>query len=270
MPFTPPPPDALLFRVLAITQGAWGTRIADNIDASCPAGWLVRRWQAPAVLPAIVDDPDEFLPESLPPSDLVLALGDTPGVAQLVPDVVRLAGARAVIAPIDRNESLPPGLVGQLRRWLSALGVNVVFPKPFCSLTETTYNLPPIIQRYDDALIARFARHFGRPELLVAVEAGQITSSLVSRDAACGCGRHVAAGLAGCQVAEAEHAAGMLHHHYPCLASMNTDPDYGDTLMHVSGNLLRQAVRDELADHLPPVAYLRPHGLSQPGTKSGG
>jgi hypothetical protein len=52
----------------------------------------------------------------------------------------------------------------------------------------------------------------------------------------------------------------MLHHHFPCLASMTQDPDYLDTLMHVSGHLMRDAVRQELEDHLTPVAYLRPQG----------
>ena len=59
----------------------------------------------------------------------------------------------------------------------------------------------------------------------------------------------------------AEQEAGMLHHHFPCLASMGIDSDYGDTLMHVSGNILR----DEVGEQVRPfkqIAYLRP------GTKS--
>jgi hypothetical protein len=53
----------------------------------------------------------------------------------------------------------------------------------------------------------------------------------------------------------------MLHHHYPCLASMNKDADYLDTLMHVSGNLLIDAIKDELSAHLATI-YIRPHGLT--------
>jgi hypothetical protein len=196
---------------------------------------------------------------------VLLAVGDTAGVAQLVPDAVRLCGARAVIAPIDRNESLPPGLVKQLRGWLADLGVPAVFPKPFCSLTETTYNLPPILQTYDLPLVAEFARHFGRPGLRLTVEAGKrVAGAQVTRDAACGCARHVAAGLVGQATADAEQEAGMLHHHYPCLASMNQDSDYRDTLMHVSGNIVREAVRVEVGPHLDPIAYYRPHGRVDP------
>jgi hypothetical protein len=252
---------ALPFRLLILSQALWGERIADNICQFHPAHWVVNRWKAPAVLPLVVDDGLDYLPPTLPAADVLLAVGDTPGVAQLVPDAVRLCGARAVIAPIDRNESLPAGLVKQLRGWLADLGVPAVFPKPFCSLTETTFNLPPIQQAYDLPLVAEFARHFGQPGLRLAVDAAKtVTGAGLSRDAACGCARHVAAGLVGRAAAEAEHEAGMLHHHYPCLASMSQDTDYRDTLMHVSGNIVRDAVRAEVVPHLDPVPYFRPHG----------
>lgn len=260
----PPSSSPLPLRLLVISQGQWGERIINNIRQYCPSGWVVQRWNAPRALPPIIDDPDEFLPPVFPPADLVLALGDTPGVAALVPDIVQRAGARAVIAPIDRNESLPPGLAAQLRGWLADLQVPVVFPKPFCSLTETTYNQPPITARYDDPLIRAFAAIFGRPEFQVSVDADRrVRSVTVTRDSACGCGRHVAAGLVGCPVDDAEQQAGMRHHHYPCLASMNQDPDYQDTLMHVSGNLVRAAIKAELADHRETL-YLRPHGRVEP------
>ncbi len=42
---------------------------------------------------------------------------------------------------------------------------------------------------------------------------------------------------------------------------MDKDGDYLDTLMHVSGNLLIDALKDELSAHLATI-YLRPHGLS--------
>jgi hypothetical protein len=256
------------FRILSVTQGQWGDRIADNIHRNLPTGWEVERWKAPPALPLIIDDPADFLPSRLPQADLILALGETPAVAQLIPDIVRLAGATAVIAPIDRNESLPAGLLRQLRGWLEAAGVAVAFPKPFCSLTEDSYNLPPIVERYDNAVIREFARHFGRPRLTVSIDPSQrVSLALVNRDSACGCAHHVAHGLGGLPIAGAEHEAGMLHHHYPCLASMNQDADYNDTLMHVSGHLIRQAVRAEIKDFLEPTVYLRPHGRVEPGTE---
>ncbi|HLF26275.1 MAG TPA: DUF166 family protein [Anaerolineae bacterium] len=251
--------------ILAVVQGQWGERIADYVYRSGPDSWVVDRWPAPRHLPPVVDDPLEFIPNNLPPVDLILALGETPGVVQLIPDIARLTGAKSVIAPIDRNESLPPGLLLQLRIWLTELGVDAVFPKPFCSLTETTYNYPPIVATYHNAIIQRFARRFGRPQFTLALDTNRyIQSVLVERDSACGCAGSVAQGLSGCPVDEAEYKVGMLHHHFPCLASMNQDADYKDTLMHVSGRILREAVVEQIRDHLEPTPYLRPAGRVEP------
>lgn len=248
-------------RLLVVTQGQWGERIADNVGRFAPVTWTVQRWAAPRVIPLIVDYPEDYLPAEMPPADLVLVVGETAGVVQLVPDLVRLSGAHAVIAPIDRNESLPPGLVRQLTGWLSDLGVVAVFPKPFCSLTTTTYNHAPIVKSYDDPLIREFATYFGRPRFRLAVDAERrVAEAQVEVDSACGCARAVASGLSGCPVDDAEFEAGMLHHHYPCLASMNQDADYHDTLMHVSGHILQDAVKEQLLSHLAPTPYLRPQG----------
>ena len=247
-------------RILALTQALWGERIAENVRRFCPHHWSVLTHALPRALPAVIDDPDEFLPPQLPQADLLLALGETPGAATLIPDAARLTGARAVIAPIDRNESLPPGLMNQLRGWLAEMGVAVVFPKPFCSLTETTVNDGSIRARYDDPVIRTFAEAFGRPQLTLGVDVDRVIRTAdVVRDSACGCAHHVAARLIGCPAGEADERAGLLHHHFPCLASMNQDVDYHDTLMHVSGHILREAVKDEVRDHVD-VAVLRPGG----------
>ena len=70
----------------------------------------------------------------------------------------------------------------------------------------------------------------------------RITGAEVTRDAVCGCARYVAERLVGTSADDAEQEAGLQHHHYPCLASMGIDIDFGDTLMHVSGNVLKDNV----------------------------
>jgi hypothetical protein len=251
-------------KILAIISGEYGKRHAANVRAQAPAGWTVEVWQAPAVLPPIVDYPEDYLPASLPPADLVLSFGEHKGIAELVPEIVQLTGGRAVIAPVDSEAWLPRGLARQLRGWLADMGVVCVTPKPLCSLTETDYAVARR-QRvsYDDPLVAEFARYFGQPELCLSVdpETRCITAAEVARDAVCGCARYVAQRLVGVSADDAEQEAGMLHHHFPCLASMGIDLDYGDTLMHISGNIMR----DNVADQVKPfkkVQYVRPAGRS--------
>jgi hypothetical protein len=251
-------------RILAITQGEYGKRMVDNIRQHAPSGWLVEEWQAPANLPLVMDYPEDYLPESLPPVDLILSLAENPGVAELIPEVAKCSEARAVIAPVDRSEWLPKGLVRQLRKWLQDIGVSAVFPKPLCSLTETHYNVGRHRVEYHNDLIAEFAHHFGRPRFVITVDAETktIVEARAERDAVCGCARYVAAGLVGVSVDEAEFQAGMLHHHYPCLASMGIDDDFADTVMHVSGNITKEEVKAQMRPYVT-IQYFSPHGRAE-------
>lgn len=249
-------------RILALIQGEYGRRIVENIQRHAPE-WPLTVWNAPVLaLDEAMDAPETFVPSDLAPADLILSLGQMPAVAVLLPELAQTTGARAVIAPIDREEWLPSGLARQVAVWLADLGVTAVFPKPFCSLTEWTYNLRSYTRAYEDSLVAAFARRFGRPELRVQVgpDGKTIESVEVVRDSACGCARYVAERLTGAHVDDADQQAGMLHHHFPCLASMGIDPDFNDTLMHVSGDILRGQVREQVAPFRTPPVYLRPSG----------
>jgi len=247
-------------RILAVISGEYGQRHVDNLRARGPSHWVLETWTAPSLLPPVIDYPEDYLPAALPPAELILSFAEHKGVAELLPEIAQLSGARAVIAPVDNEAWLPRGLARQLHGWLEKIGVACVTPKPLCSLTETHYDLTRR-QRvaYSDPLIAEFAHHFGRPSMAIQVDpqTRQILSVEVRRDAVCGCARYVAERLVGVSADDAEQQAGMLHHHFPCLASMGIDSDYGDTLMHVSGNILR----DEVAAQVRPfkhVQYIAP------------
>lgn len=246
-------------RILAIISGDYGRRHVENLRATGPSDWQIEVWQAPAVLPPVIDYPEGFLPESMSSADVILAFGQHQGVAELIPEIAKMTGARAVIAPVDREEWLPRGLARQLREWLGGMGVTCVTPKPLCSLTETGYDVRQHKVAYDDLLIAEVARHYGRPNLRIAVDpqTRTIASVEVQRDAFCGCARHVAQGLVGLSADDAEERAGLLHHHYPCLAGMRRDVDFDDTLMHVSGNILKGEVNAQVEPYRD-VSYIVP------------
>ncbi len=251
-------------RILAIISGKYGQRHVDNIRANGPSEWSIEVWQAPPSLPIVMDYPEDFVPDDLPHADLVLSFGELPGIAELVPEVVEKIGAKAVIAPVDSEAWLPRGLARQLRGWLADMGVVCVTPKPLCTLTPTYYEIGRRKRiEYEDPLIAEFARHFGRPQFEIEVDPQKriITSVKVVRDAFCGCARHVAEGLIGISADDAEQKAGLLHHHYPCLASMGIDSDYDDTLMHISGNIMKDAVGEQVRPH-KQIRYF------MPGTRS--
>jgi hypothetical protein len=249
-------------KLLAVVNGEYGRRKARLIRAHGPQDWQVHEWTAPAFFPIVIDDPADFLPKQLPPADLILALGEHPGIAELLPDICKMTGASALIAPVDRVEWLPKGLMNQLRGWLKEVGVVSVFPKPFCSLTETSYSLRGQRVTYSDPLISEFAHYFGKPRVTATVdpEAQTIAGVTVERDTPCGVMRYVAENIVGRKVDEAEYEAGMLHHHYPCLASMGVDNDYSDTLLHVSGNLARDAMAEAIRPYRE-IQYFKPEGF---------
>ncbi|MBW2577548.1 MAG: thymidylate synthase, partial [Deltaproteobacteria bacterium] len=80
----------------------------------------------------MIDYPDEYIPADLPPADLILSFPEVAAVAELIPDVVKLTGASAVIAAVDNESWLPRGLARQLRGWLEKMGVVCATPKPLC------------------------------------------------------------------------------------------------------------------------------------------
>lgn len=247
-------------RILAIISGEYGQRHVENIRAHGPASWQVETWRAPAVFPLVIDYPEDYLPESLPGADLLLSFAEHRGVAELLPELAAMTGARAVLAPVDNESWLPRGLARQLRGWLAEKDIACATPKPLCSLTELDYGVTRRQRiRYESPLIAEFARYFGQPEFTISVdpESRVISSVEVRRDAVCGCARYVAERLVGIQVDEAEEKAGLLHHHYPCLASMGKDPDFDDTLMHVSGNVMKDAVASQIRPYRR-IQYIEP------------
>ncbi len=224
-------------RILIAVQGYYGQRIADNVRRYGPSEWKVYTFTLPAELPAVIDNAAEFLPKELPAADLLLSLGEHPGVAQMIPDMVVKSGAKAVIAPADNRAWLPPGLAKQIKRKLESMGVDMAYPVPFCSLAEKD-SLNPHVKE--------FARYFGRPEMDVELDKDRIKRVSVIRGAPCGCSPYVADGLMGVWVRDAVEKAGLLHHQYPCLATMVIDQEFEDTLMHRAGLMTKLAVEQSI------------------------
>jgi hypothetical protein len=252
-------------QILAIISGEYGRRHVENIKAHGPAGWKIHTWQAPAILPQVIDYPEDYLPAELPAAELILSFAELRGVAELLPDMAKMCGAKGVIAAVDNESWLPRGLARQLRGWLENMGVACATPKPLCSLTEQDYGVTRRQRNaYQNPQISEFARYFGQPELKITVdpESGTILAAEVQRDAVCGCARFVAERLVGLSADEAGEQAGLLHHHFPCLASMGKDPDFGDTLMHVSGNVLKDNVEAQVKPY-KRIQYISPGSRSE-------
>jgi len=76
-------------RILAIVSGEYGVRHVDNIRRHAPEGWTIESWKAPAAFPLVIDYPEDFLPKSFAPADLILSFAETKSVAELLPEIAR-------------------------------------------------------------------------------------------------------------------------------------------------------------------------------------
>ncbi|MBI5576987.1 MAG: hypothetical protein HY896_11570 [Deltaproteobacteria bacterium] len=224
-------------KILFSVQGRYGERIAENVRAYGPANWEIRVLTLPARLPIVIDDPEEFLPATLPAADLLVSLHEKPGAAELIPDIAGRCGAKAVLAAVDDRSSCPAGLENQVRKRLSAMGVAAAFPRPLCGFDGGP-----------DPLLREFSAKFGRPKFRILRDGERVGSVEVLRDAPCGSAKFVASILGGTRVAEAPDTGALRHHHHPCLASMEIDPDLQDTIMHLSGYIVRAAIKSALKE----------------------
>ena len=237
-------------RILTIVSGEFGLRNVRNIEENGPDDWTIHTWQAPPALPPMIDDPEDFLPDSFPESDLILSFAEIKGVAELLPEIARISQAKAVILAVNNETWLPLGLGRQLREWLDDIGVACATPRPLCSLTESDFGLTRHERiPFNSPEIALFARYFGKPDLKIVVDEASdtIQSAEVVRDAVCGNTRHVAKQLVGLPTSEVLDKAGLLHKHYPCLTTMTKLDDFDhETLMHESGNQLTENIKGQL------------------------
>jgi len=180
-------------RMLCVYQGIFGERIAENLRYRGPKKWEISVLEITNTLSLIVDDPEECLPADFPSVDLVSQLTENSQAAQLLPGIVRFTGAKAVSASIDNKAWIPVGFSYQLNRELSMLGAAIVFPEPFCALTEDLIDSPQVLQTEGKDILKEFASYFGRPALGIIMDTGEIIDeAIIERGAAYGSSHYTA------------------------------------------------------------------------------
>ena len=103
-------------KILAALQGEYSRRIVQHISGRSPEDWEITTVTLPRALPALIDEPEEFLPSQVPPAELLLALIESDGAAQLISALAKNAGVGAVIVPVDDPAWLPMGLQNQVEQ----------------------------------------------------------------------------------------------------------------------------------------------------------
>jgi hypothetical protein len=218
-------------------QGSYGNRIAENLKKNSPSNWKILVYQFPKEMPKIIENPEFFFPKNISNCDIIISLGENPAFATLLPDLVRLTRARAVIAPVDNPSWLPQGIITQISKEFNELNVQYAFPMPFCSMDSNT----------DLSLIDEFATRFGRPELQINLRDKIIKEIKILRGSPCGSTYYMSERISGLEKNQAGKRAGLLIQTFPCLASRSSSSISKKPLIHIAAHIAMAAVLKSLS-----------------------
>ena len=209
--------------------------------------------------PEFIEEPDEYLPKNVPPVDFILVVGIHQDLLSGLPDYLKNKGIKAVIVPIEDPKWVPAGLQTQVLEEFEKNGIQAAFPKPFCSLSTelNEYNQIGFHLTKERDYINKFIEFFkiGKPivSFLLSKDGESIEDACVIQTAPCGSTYYIVQQLKAKYFKNGKSGELSLneriskaHHAYPCNASMNQDSILKDSILHVGGYLVRNAIRREL------------------------
>jgi hypothetical protein len=199
---------------------------------------------SPSELPAILEDPGNYLPKNVLKADLCVASGLHQDLLLDLPHYIQKSGIKGLIVPIEDFTEVPSGLKKQIFEKCHEFGIETAFPKPFCTLN--TANDTPLISRFVTEL------KIGQPllEIITSTKADRerIDSVIVRRSAPCGSTWYIAKKLIGVETTRDPlyDTVAKAHHSYPCTATMGIDPEVKEPILHIGGFLIREAIERAL------------------------
>jgi hypothetical protein len=185
------------------------------------ANSIVQVIEFPSTLPVMLDDSEEYLPEFVKDHQIMIVLSVHEEI--VVAFIERFSFKGGIIIPIEEPDWVSPYARNRIYDICRERGVEIAFPKPFCSFEPT------------EGIFLDFQRRFrlGKPEIRYRIEREIIKETEVSCSAPCGATYYVAKNLTGKRVDESlVNTADSLLSAYPCTAGTEIDRDFGDSIIH--------------------------------------
>jgi hypothetical protein len=199
--------------------------------------FIVQVIEFPALLPVMLEDAEEYLPQSVKSHDVVVAISVHEEI--LISFLERFDTAKGVIIPIEEPWWISPYAQNKIRTIGEQRGIEVAFPKPFCSLDA------------EEGVTGAFRKQFkvGKPEVAYRVADGIIRDARVRCSAPCGATYFVARNMVGRSVnRELVNHIDALLSAYPCTASTEVDREFGDSIIHRAVHVQRGILRNLCLD----------------------
>ena len=210
-------------------------------------------------IPDFIEEPEEYLPKNLPSVDFVMVVGIHQDLLSGLPDYLKDKDVKAVIVPVENPKWAPAGLQAQVLKEFEKNNIQAAFPKPFCALSKqyNEYNKVGFNLTKDHNYIHEFIDYFkiGEPivSILLSKDGESIEDSCILQSAPCGSTYYVCQQLKSKYFKNGKSGDTSLnekiskaHHAYPCNASMDQDSILKDSILHVGGYLVRNAIRRDL------------------------
>jgi thymidylate synthase len=190
----------------------------------------------PENLPEFIDEPNQYLPESIPNTDVVVAINIHQDLLSALPLLLSTNNIKGLIVPIENGSWVPLGLQRQIEEELKKFNIQSAFPRPYCSLES---NGQPIIEN--------FIKYFriGKPKIKLRLMDDQILEGEVEISSPCGCAWYLIRELVRYKPKIKEDLKEVIskaHHSYPCNAAMIEDKALGDAPLHIGGYIHRECV----------------------------
>ena len=207
-------------------------------------------------VPDFIEDPEDYLPKSLPQVDFIMVVGIHQDLLSGLPEYLKDKNIKAVIIPVENPKWVQPGLQVQVLEAFENHEIQAAFPKPFCALNKELdeYNKEGFNITRNRNFINEFIDHYkiGVPiiSFLLSKDGKSIEDTCVLQSAPCGSSYFVLQQLKAKYLEDGEislnERISKAHHSYPCNASMDQDAILKDSILHVGGYLIRNAIRKEL------------------------
>jgi len=191
----------------------------------------------PAVLPVMLESPEAYLPASVKKQDILIAISVHEEI--LLSFIENCSTTRGIIVPIEEPWWLSPYARNRIQELCRSRGIEIAFPKPFCSFDPV------------GGVLRKFKETFkiGKPEINYEIKEGCIIDTEVVCSAPCGATYFVARNMKGRNVnGDLVNIIDSLLSAYPCTASTEVDRDIGDSIIHRAVQIQRDILKETKLD----------------------
>ncbi len=194
-------------------------------------------------LESFLDEPEIYLPKSMPPTDIVVVFNLHHDILAVLPEFLNEHGIKGLIVPVEGGDWVPLGLQRQIEDDLNEYGIQYAFPRPYCSLVPS-----------GQPLIDYFIEYFriGKPVIELNVFNGKIINGNVKISTPCGCAWYLVREIIRYKPPVDDILKEVIskgHHSYPCNADMKEDKALGDTTLHIAGYIHREIVYKAISEN---------------------